>query len=157
MIFFEWKDLTLLALTLILSTAGALLLRSAGRYTRLCALSAKLTGTAMFALSLCFLCWFLIVESSNTNSRAIYAPNQKYAARTSTFVPFLGSGQTVVELYTAYGFKKQVAYVGLEQSVEGNDIGWLDDKTLRIRFDPTSNEDITCKSLPQVKVTCLPK
>jgi hypothetical protein len=118
--------------------------------------SLHLLHTRIFAAAL-GLIWWLVITTSNTASETAYSPGRTYAARTSTFVPFLGSGTTWVELYSKHGFKKELPYSGLEQSVGQPDLTWIDDRTLIIKFDPTSNEDHICGNTEYVRIICQPK
>jgi len=157
MIFIDWHRLCLIALPLALAGLCVLLMWQARRKplwarilvaTLATLLAVASAGPAIFLTA-------IAMATRQMASMPIYSPNRNLAARVETWEGILATDNgTNVKIYSLHGFRSAFAYGGDEQSVAPENVRWIDDHTLEVRY--SYEDEHTCDSTPEIRVICLP-
>jgi|HubBroStandDraft_1064217.scaffolds.fasta_scaffold156886_3 hypothetical protein len=148
--FFSWFCVGLLMLMVAVGTLGLWVVRRKERPIRLSmqfiGLFCGLVG-ALFIL----LAWW--GASSHVYSVPVYSPDRKMAARIDDYVAGgIGGSYDSVELFTAYGFRSDLVFVGDWKSIRSASLRWKGDSQLEISYQGRSG---FCGSTARVKVHCI--
>jgi hypothetical protein len=94
-----------------------------------------------------------------TDSAPIYSPSHKAAVRVEDWDAGATGGDTDVRVYEEHGLRVTIALSGGWKFVQADDIKWLDDSHLLIRYvhDDGYDEDKSCHSTRDVQVQCVTK
>ena len=118
----------------------------------------RILAVAFIALDCLVFCLLLFVRSLTATPRTemVYSPDRRRAVQVSDFDEGALGGDTVVDLYSYWGIKKENIVMGTWKIVERKDIHWLSDRELLITYDDRFGEMPRCENAKSVVVNCTP-
>lgn len=153
----DWRQFWLIVLPLTIAVLCVLLISQATPkplWVRILIVFTAVPLLLVTSAVTAFLLW-MTLSHPQVVSQPIHSPDGKLAARVETWEGFFApDAGTNVKIYSLHGLHSAWPYSGGEGSVAPENVRWIDDHTLEIRY--TYDHDHTCDSTQQIRVVCLP-
>src|SRR5580658_3436372 len=149
MFFIEWWLVRRLLIGALVSIGAAAIFFGVRRNQNPPGMVARSIAAPAGVLALLFVLLNIGAAGCQSYSNPIYSPDHQSAVRIRVANIGGPGGSTDVELFTAHGFKTDSIFRGGWNAVEANDVRWVSDSELLVRY---SGMMFGCDSTDDVKV-----
>ncbi|MGB8031464.1 MAG: hypothetical protein WCF30_17570 [Terracidiphilus sp.] len=131
--------------------------RSVKRQRRSLRIPLRILSVAVISLgslAFCLLLFIGLIAISRTTM--VYSPDRRHAVQITDFDEGAVGGDTVVDLYSYWGLKKESVLSGTWKIVERKDLRWVGNNELLITYDGRFGQMPECNNAKAVVVNCVP-
>jgi hypothetical protein len=155
MFFIEWRFLGIIATALLVIAGAVFAFVSVRHKRRLARWMVRIASVLVGTVALLLLLLLEVASSLESNSKLVYSPTGRVAARVTTNDEGALGGSTFVQVFSTHGFHQDSVYLGDWGSVGAGDLHWKDDSHLEVHHESASM--YWCKSTRTVVVECRPR
>ena len=151
----DWQEVRTIATLLAFLIAAVWLFFASASRKPAVRIPLRVLAVVVMLLALPLLAITGLARSCNTPLTPVYSPDRTAVAQVNRYDAGATGGGDYVAVHWAHGMRMQVVFSSGWETVEPQDLHWIDDHTLQIDYEGR-DKPVFCQNSPTVIVICHP-